>query len=285
MHLLFVSGPSRPNPIGGRTWTVDGSGRAADGFDTWWDNPGGRQSSNNVRHCWVGSAGLGWFAKHGEVTATQSVAMLLEESVLKVALLRRLGEAANTDLGAVTMFHAEPVHDDLARPDLEGRDGRGHPLVVIEAKFGASLTTAQLQAYVMSQLARLTGGTRGVLVVRRCPTADRRPRLFSAPCGTKAMNRPPSPRRRAPLSSPGMSCSACGTRRSRISQADDRGSVTCDLWQLRGLCKTSWLLDIPLLGLVATGGDGWQDREADGKRVVDEASASFPHESRRGRFP
>ena len=225
-------------------------------------------------------AGLGWFAKHGEVAATQSVAMLLEESVLKVALLRRLGEVTNTDLGAVAMFHAELVHDDLARPDLEGRDGRGHPLVVIEAKFGASLTTAQLQAYVTYQLARLNGGTRGVLVVlvpsyRRSEAEAVLSTVRSEGDGPTAV-------------APSV-CTAVLTWDELFGlwdeavqklPADDRGSVTCDLRQLRSLCKTMVALDIPPLGLVATGGDGWQDRESDLKRLVDEASASFPYESR-----
>jgi hypothetical protein len=39
-------------------------------------------------------------------------------------------------------------------------------------------------------------------------------------------------------------------------------------------------LDILPLGLVATGGAGWHDRESDLKRLVDEASARFPYESR-----
>jgi hypothetical protein len=39
-------------------------------------------------------------------------------------------------------FQAELVHDDLARPDLEGWDIRGRPVMVIEAKFGALLTAA-----------------------------------------------------------------------------------------------------------------------------------------------
>jgi hypothetical protein len=69
-------------------------------------------------------AALGLITQHGEVAATQSVAMLLEEPVLRDAPLRRLGEITSTDQGAVRGFQAEVVHDDLARPDLEGRGWR-----------------------------------------------------------------------------------------------------------------------------------------------------------------
>jgi hypothetical protein len=37
-------------------------------------------------------AGLSWFARHGEVAATQALAILLEELQLREALLRHLGE-------------------------------------------------------------------------------------------------------------------------------------------------------------------------------------------------
>lgn len=111
-------------------------------------------------------AGLGWFTQHGEVAATQSVAVLLrEEPALRDALLRHLGTVTSTDLGAVRLFQAELVQDDLARPDLVGWDDRDQPRVIVEAKFGASLTSAQLQAYMTHQIAKLDAGTRGVLTV------------------------------------------------------------------------------------------------------------------------
>ncbi len=225
-------------------------------------------------------ASLGWFTQHGEVAATQSVAMLLEESVLKVALLQRLGEVTDTDLGAVVLFQAELVHDDLARPDLEGWDERGHPLVVVEAKFGASLTTAQLRAYLTHQVARLDGGTRGVLVV--LVPSYRRPEAEAVLSTIQSEGNAPT------AITPFVSTAVMtwdellGLWDAAVQklQPDDRGSVMCDLRQLRSLCKSMVALDIPPLGLVATGSDGWQDRESDLKRLVDEASARFPYESR-----
>jgi hypothetical protein len=225
-------------------------------------------------------AALGWFTQHGEVAATQAVAMLLEEPALRHALLRRLGQITETDLGAVELFQAELVHDDLARPDLEGWDARGRPLVVVEAKFGASLTAAQLQAYMTHQVARLDGGIRGALVV--LVPSYRRPEAKGvlSTVGSGA-------------DGPGAVAPSVATsvltwdelfgvwdEAARELPADDRAAVICDLRQLRELCRTMAALDIAPLGLVATGGDGWQDRESDLKRLVDEASAKFPYTDR-----
>jgi hypothetical protein len=60
--------------------------------------------------------------------------MLLEEPPLRDALLRQLTSMTETDLGSVASFHAEVVHDDRARPGLQGQDSGGNPLVSIEAK-------------------------------------------------------------------------------------------------------------------------------------------------------
>lgn len=84
-------------------------------------------------------AALGWFAQNGEVAATQAVAMLLEEPPLRDALIRRLAQITETELASVALhFQAELVHDDLARPDLEGRDSRS----TIVSRLPASATRA-----------------------------------------------------------------------------------------------------------------------------------------------
>lgn len=95
---------------------------------------------------------LGWFTQNGEVAATQAVGMLLEEAALREALLG-VRQLTGHGPSGVASLQAESVHDDLARPDLEGHDRRGRPLVVIEAKFGARLTGAQIRAYMNYQLA------------------------------------------------------------------------------------------------------------------------------------
>src|SRR4051812_41365341 len=92
-------------------------------------------------------AEFGWFARHGEVAATQALAMLLEERQLRDALLRHLEEVTDRDLAAVESFQAELIHEDLGRPDLEGQDGLDRPLLVVEAKFGATLSGGQIGAY------------------------------------------------------------------------------------------------------------------------------------------
>jgi hypothetical protein len=222
-------------------------------------------------------AAFGWFTQSGEVAATQAVGMLLEEPPLRHALLRRLAQITETDLASVALqFHAEMVHDDLARPDLEGRDGRGRPLVVIEGKFHAKLTTAQLQAYMTDQLARLTGGVRGALIVlvpsyRRLEAED-----VLSTVGNATDERIASTPSVATAVLTWDDLLALWDDAAQELPADDQDAVLCDLRQLRALCKTMAALSIGSrpLGLVATGGTGWQEREGDLRRLVDEATAS-----------
>ena len=223
-------------------------------------------------------AALGWFMQNGEVAATLSVAILLEEPGLRDALLRRLRQLTCANLGAVASFQGEVVHDKFGRPDLEGWDDRGRPLVVVEAKFGARLEAAQLQAYMTHQTAGLDGSARGALVVLvpsyRRSEAEAVLRIVGSEGDEPA----------APVSTAVLTWDELlGLWDEAVQNvsADDRDTVMCDLRQLRGLCKTMVGLDIVPLGLVATGGGAWQDRESDLKRLVDEASAKFPYSSRR----
>jgi hypothetical protein len=221
-------------------------------------------------------AALGWFTQNGEVAATQGVATLLEEPPLRHALLRRLAEITETDLASVALdFQAELVHDDLARPDLEGRDIRGRPLVVIEAKFGARLTAPQLQAYMTYQVARLDGGVRGALIVLvpgyRRPEAE----AVLGIVGNQADERDaPTPAVATAILTWDELLGVWDEAAQELP-ADGRDAVTCDLRQLRALCGTMVGLDIKPLGPVATGGGGWQEREGDLRRLVDEATARF----------
>jgi len=229
-------------------------------------------------------AALGWFTQSGEVAATQAVAVLLEEPPLQHALLRRLAQITETDLASVALqFQAELVHDDLARPDLEGRDSRGRPLVVIEAKFGARLTAAQLQAYMTHQVAALDGGVRGALIVLvpsyRGPEAE----AVLSTVGTKADERSASTPSVATAVLTWDELLGLWDEAAQELPADDQAPVVCDLRQLRALCKTMAALDIAPLGLVATGSAGWQEREGDLQRLVSEATARFPPPG--GRLP
>jgi hypothetical protein len=109
-------------------------------------------------------AGLAWFTRHGEIAATQSLAILLEEPRLQARLLCHLGQRARTDLASVASFHAERSVDG-GRSDLEGEDSSNRPLLVVEAKFGATLSSDQVRTYLTDQERRLDGVVRGVLVL------------------------------------------------------------------------------------------------------------------------
>ena len=219
-------------------------------------------------------ADLGWFARHGEVAATQALAGLLEEQQLRDALLRRLGQVTETDLGAVASFQAELVHEDLGRPDLEGQDSLGRPLLVVEAKFGAALTVDQVRAYLSDQHGRLVGEVRGALVLLvpsyRKPEAEAVLRALE--------NQADDPN----ASTPSMSTAVVTwdewlgvwNEAAHELPPPEQDVVLCDLAQLRGLCAAMVALDVPPLGLAATGRE-FHAREPDLHRLIVEVTARF----------
>ncbi len=112
-------------------------------------------------------AGLGWFTQMGEPAATQAVWMLLDDPLLRQAMVEYLGRRTQVDLTGVEWFVPEVVHLDRARPDLEGMqvvEGEAVPRVVVEMKFGAGLGTEQIVAYLRNQDARL-GSSPGAIVL------------------------------------------------------------------------------------------------------------------------
>lgn len=222
-------------------------------------------------------AGLGWFARHGEVAATQALAMLLEEPQLREALLRHLNQIAGTDVGAVRSFPPEVVHTDLARPDLEGQDQAGRPLVVVEAKFGAQLTARQLLAYRTDQRARLDARD-GVLIVLvpsyRIPEAQAlitavEDQMDGTPAASIALA--------ADTWENWLEILDSGADELPV---DDRSAVLSDLGQLRSLCAAMRALDVPPLGVTATGRE-LDERKGDLHRLVKEVTSRYPAPSGR----
>lgn len=91
--------------------------------------------------------------------------MLLEDRLLRGALLTHLARRTRVDVSAVRWFEPEHFTDDGGRVDLVGVDALAKPLIVVEAKFGAILTPAQVGGYLAYQERRLGIGNPGVLVV------------------------------------------------------------------------------------------------------------------------
>jgi hypothetical protein len=221
-------------------------------------------------------AALGWFTQNGGVAATQAVAMLLEQPQLRDALLRRLAQITETELAWVALhFQAELVHDDLARPDLEGRDSRGRPLVVIEAKFGGRLTTAQLRAYLAYQVARLDAGVRGGLVV--LVPSYRRPEAEAvlSTVGNEARERSASTPSVATAVLTWDELLGVWDEAAQELATHDQDAVVCDLRQLRALCKRMAALDVAPLG--------WSPQETpdgkSGKLIYSDSSTRLPRVS------
>lgn len=223
-------------------------------------------------------AGLGWFAQHGEVAATQSLAMLLEEPALKQALIEHVGALTTTDLRAIESFHAELIHDDRSRPDLEGQDNLERPLVVVEAKFTADLTSGQVLAYLNDQERRLRGEVPGAFVLLVPPHREQEAndRLLAA------VEQAPADGSKGAVSSAVITWDDWLDVWNKAAQElpeDERAAVMGDLVQLRELCLTMRGLDIEPLGQAAHG--DWQDRKRDLHRLVDQITLQLSDSSSR----
>jgi hypothetical protein len=109
-------------------------------------------------------AQFGSLSQQGELLCTQGLAYLLRDAE---------GERVFTDLISLATGHlvspglswqAESRQEDGARPDLEGRNAEGQPVVKVEAKLGAPFGQGQLDSYVSALCAGGQGGTLLIVV-------------------------------------------------------------------------------------------------------------------------
>ena len=216
-------------------------------------------------------AGLGWFSVNGEPAATHAMSMLFEEAVLREAVTQHVGNSLSVDLSAIRWFEAERVQDDLARPDLEGIDQKGNPLLVIEAKFGAALTAAQVRSYLHHQERRVDAGVDRafLLLVPETRTGEAQRVLRDAHEERRSRGEPD---RKA--------SSMVVTWDEWFDTLDHAvehlpaspDSLSADLVQLRGLCTALGGLVISPLAHAALGGD-WRQRQEDLRTLVDQVTS------------
>jgi hypothetical protein len=215
-------------------------------------------------------AGLGWFTQNGEVAATQSLAMLLEDGVLRASLLRHLGGLTGVELGSVRWFEAESVHEDRGRPDLEGTDEGGAPVVIVEAKFGASLDVGQVGAYLNYLDVQKRRGVTGVFVLLVPMSRSQEGQRVLDDAVRERVDKGAAPY---------TSGTAVVTWDDWLDVWDEAvrdlpatpDSLAGDLVQLRELCVTLGGLVIPPLGGAASG-ENWREREEDLRIIVDQVT-------------
>ena len=217
-------------------------------------------------------AEFGWFMQQGEPAATQALAMLLQDEPLRAAFVRHLEQRTETDLGAVSHFVAEPVHEDGGRPDLEGRDDNIRPLIVVEAKFWATLESGQVRNYLEHQEHKLgaTGPGVFVLLVPASRTSEATSVLDSALAPEAAGSLSGRAQRTLVLS-----WDDCITLcEEAVDGLPDAAEIRGDLVQFRAMCATLGGLVIAPLGDISFG-DEWRDREEDLRQLVRQATEHF----------
>ena len=109
-------------------------------------------------------AKFGSFSMQSEVLCTQALAYLLQtHEDARSAMIHEVKVRTGIELSESLKWIAEKEQEDGGRPDLEAITADDVPVVKIEAKLGADLTTSQLQSYVNDLLQRNSG--KGALLV------------------------------------------------------------------------------------------------------------------------
>ena len=106
------------------------------------------------------------FARQGELLCTQALAHLLQAPAAGVAFAELLTRAIGVAVAPARTWHAESIQKDGGRPDLEGRDSDGKPVVKVEGKLGAELSKEQLESYRVDLLRSANLAVLVVLVPR-----------------------------------------------------------------------------------------------------------------------
>jgi len=109
-------------------------------------------------------AQFGSFSQQGELLCTQGLAYLLGDAEGERAFTDWISSATGHPLSPGLSWLAESRQEDRGRPDLEGRNAEGQPVVKIEAKLGAPFSQGQLVSYVSALCADGQGGTLLILV-------------------------------------------------------------------------------------------------------------------------
>lgn len=110
-------------------------------------------------------ARFGSFSTQSELLCTQGLAYLLKTyECAASALAGEVAARTGIEIDDSLAWHAEVVHDDKARPDLEAQSVEGVPVVNIEAKLGAKLGADQLLRYVQ-HLQKYNEGEAALLVL------------------------------------------------------------------------------------------------------------------------
>ena len=187
--------------------------------------------------------------------------MILQHPGMRLAALRHLEIASGADLSTVTHLLTEVDHQQYGRTDIEGQDASGRPRLIIEAKFGASLTVDQIQRYLALQ-ADTCVGHQAVLVVLM-PTARTDDAKLLVRRALEGLPNPTS----------ATVCLSWDQILAVLSGAlgeTDRGarSVEADLIQLAALVEARTRFVLNPLGAAAAGA-GWQTRRAELVELVD----------------
>ena len=215
-------------------------------------NEGGRQPLLGVL---AGRAGL------GETFATQALAVILRDSLMRSAFLRHLEGALGSDLSHVVRVMREVDHREFGRTDIEGQDSAGRPALIVEAKFSAALSIGQMERYLGLQSLRSGEARPGfVLLVPEARVDDAVHLLQQARIAADATR----------SATAVVSWADTLDVLAEAVPEDERSanSLHADIIQLRALVDARTRIVLAPLGIAAAGED-WQTRRAELVGLVD----------------
>lgn len=197
----------------------------------------------------------------GETFATEALGVLNQDRTIRQSFLGFLEQAVGADLSHVKRISTEVDHRRYGRTDIEGQDTVGRPALIVEAKFGASLTVEQVARYLELQSVEC-GAARPalVLLMPRSRTEDAAHLLRQAEAHAGASR----------------SATACiswsdmlDTLQSALGDAEcGSNSLEADVIQLRALVEARTSFVLGPLG-VAAAGTQWMTRRAELVGLVD----------------
>lgn len=206
--------------------------------------------------------------------------MLLDEPVLRAAILDHLTQLTGTDLSGIEWFVPESISPDLARPDLEGMqviDGESVPKLVVEMKFGARLDTGQIVAYVQNQSGRLKGASGAFVLLVPGLRRGEAERVLSESLSAQSATELPVAIGHGVVTWEEWLDVWEGAVEG-VSQGPD--SIAADVAQLRAMCVT--LCDTFIAPFPSIEPAAWRDREQDLRHLIKDVSqaVTLPGERR-----
>jgi hypothetical protein len=221
-------------------------------------------------------AATSWFAAHGEVALTAGLAFCLEKDRAAaqafITLIRdRTGQSVEA-LPSPNRWQAELPDDDRLRLDIAGllnMDEVPAPVLLVEAKVGATFAPRQVSTYVLSQKLALSqaGVTCGAFVVL-VPGSRVRATREEVGADLESLGVTAGDQAWVLDGSPAVTVTVISWDEAIGRMLAKAEAAACDLEQLLGACRALQGADVMAFTVKDLAGT-WRDRKDDLRLIID----------------